>query len=279
MIFSHSSARARQRRAAQRAGRRPAAAAEERRRRDGDVRARASCRRRSPPGTSCRDGRANAADAAVRRTSQRRQERGSTTWDKANPAPRATLADAADHIDHISKVAGIDHIGLGGDFDGITSVPLGPRGRLEVSGADRRAAAARLQGRRGQEDPRPEHPARDARGREGVGATAEGARGVADAVSEVVPRTRDPRLEKSDLDHPHRRARRLDDRRHAGVQVAARGAPERARRRDEPVRVLADASREPDWEVLEPRRQRRAQRSDCSAVRARRHRRSRRRRS
>jgi membrane dipeptidase len=46
-------------------------------------------------------------------------------WTKANPAPRATVADAADHIDHIRKVAGIDHIGLGGDFDGITSVPEG----------------------------------------------------------------------------------------------------------------------------------------------------------
>ena len=33
--------------------------------------------------------------------------------------------DVADHIDHIRKVAGIDHIGLGGDFDGITAVPLG----------------------------------------------------------------------------------------------------------------------------------------------------------
>ena len=43
----------------------------------------------------------------------------------ANPAPRATIADAADHIDHIRKVAGIDHIGLGGDFDGITSVVQG----------------------------------------------------------------------------------------------------------------------------------------------------------
>ena len=50
---------------------------------------------------------------------------GIETWRKANPAPRATVADAADHIDHIRKVAGIDHIGLGGDFDGITSVPEG----------------------------------------------------------------------------------------------------------------------------------------------------------
>jgi membrane dipeptidase len=50
---------------------------------------------------------------------------GLDVWVKANPAPRATVADAADHIDHIRKVAGIDHIGLGGDFDGITSVPDG----------------------------------------------------------------------------------------------------------------------------------------------------------
>jgi membrane dipeptidase len=50
---------------------------------------------------------------------------GLSEWVKANPAPRATAADAADHIDHIRKVAGIDHIGLGGDFDGITSVPEG----------------------------------------------------------------------------------------------------------------------------------------------------------
>ncbi len=58
------------------------------------------------------------ADEAARKT-------GLETWRKANPAPRATVADAANHIDHIRKVAGIDHIGLGGDFDGITSVPEG----------------------------------------------------------------------------------------------------------------------------------------------------------
>ena len=50
---------------------------------------------------------------------------GVEAWTKANPEPRATLAEAADHIDHIRKIAGIDHIGLGSDFDGITSVPQG----------------------------------------------------------------------------------------------------------------------------------------------------------
>ena len=47
------------------------------------------------------------------------------TWAAANPEPRATLGHVADHIDHIRKVAGIDHIGIGSDFDGITSVPVG----------------------------------------------------------------------------------------------------------------------------------------------------------
>jgi membrane dipeptidase len=44
---------------------------------------------------------------------------------KTTPEPKATLAMVADHIDHIRKVAGIDHIGLGGDFDGIDSVVEG----------------------------------------------------------------------------------------------------------------------------------------------------------
>ncbi len=46
-------------------------------------------------------------------------------WRAGNPEPRATLTQVADHIDHVRKVAGIDHIGLGGDFDGITSVVQG----------------------------------------------------------------------------------------------------------------------------------------------------------
>ncbi|MEJ2539521.1 MAG: dipeptidase [Gemmatimonadota bacterium] len=40
-------------------------------------------------------------------------------------APRATLADVADHVEHIRDVAGVDHVGIGGDFDGITSVVEG----------------------------------------------------------------------------------------------------------------------------------------------------------
>lgn len=40
-------------------------------------------------------------------------------WDAANPAPKVTIAELADHFDHIRKVAGVDHIGIGSDFDGI----------------------------------------------------------------------------------------------------------------------------------------------------------------
>lgn len=38
---------------------------------------------------------------------------------------KATLADVADHMDHVRKVAGADHVGIGSDFDGITQVPVG----------------------------------------------------------------------------------------------------------------------------------------------------------
>lgn len=40
-------------------------------------------------------------------------------WRAAHPAPRVTLKDAADHIDHVRQVAGVDHVGIGSDFDGI----------------------------------------------------------------------------------------------------------------------------------------------------------------
>jgi membrane dipeptidase len=46
-------------------------------------------------------------------------------WEKEHPKPLATLEQVADHIEHIRKVAGVDHVGLGSDFDGI---PEGPRG-------------------------------------------------------------------------------------------------------------------------------------------------------
>ncbi len=50
---------------------------------------------------------------------------GLDAWTERNVAPRATLAQVADHIDHIREVAGIDHVGIGSDFDGIGSTPVG----------------------------------------------------------------------------------------------------------------------------------------------------------
>jgi membrane dipeptidase len=44
-------------------------------------------------------------------------------YQKENPIPRGSVHDVVDHIDHIVKVAGIDHVGLGSDFDGIPSTP------------------------------------------------------------------------------------------------------------------------------------------------------------
>jgi membrane dipeptidase len=47
------------------------------------------------------------------------------TWEAQHPAPRATLAQVADHVDHIRGVAGVDHVGIGSDFDGLSQGPLG----------------------------------------------------------------------------------------------------------------------------------------------------------
>lgn len=46
-------------------------------------------------------------------------------WVASNPAPRATLADVADHIDHIKRTIGVDYIGIGSDYEGISTVPEG----------------------------------------------------------------------------------------------------------------------------------------------------------
>jgi membrane dipeptidase len=47
-------------------------------------------------------------------------------WDKAHPKPAVTVGDVADHLDHIVKVAGIDHVGIGSDFDGVDGeTPVG----------------------------------------------------------------------------------------------------------------------------------------------------------
>ncbi|KAA5825236.1 membrane dipeptidase [Saccharopolyspora hirsuta] len=46
-------------------------------------------------------------------------------YEKANPKPTATVATVADHLDHMREVAGVDHIGIGGDYDGVAFTPEG----------------------------------------------------------------------------------------------------------------------------------------------------------
>ena len=46
-------------------------------------------------------------------------------WQARNPRPRATLADVLAHAEQVRQVAGIDHIGLGGDYDGVDAQPDG----------------------------------------------------------------------------------------------------------------------------------------------------------
>jgi membrane dipeptidase len=46
-------------------------------------------------------------------------------WAAGHPRPRATVADVVAHIEHAREVAGVDHIGLGGDYDGTDELPDG----------------------------------------------------------------------------------------------------------------------------------------------------------
>ena len=49
---------------------------------------------------------------------------GLKAWEASHPAPPVTVADVADHIEHIAKVAGHDHVGIGADLDGIEDTPV-----------------------------------------------------------------------------------------------------------------------------------------------------------
>lgn len=60
-----------------------------------------------------------------------KREAGIKAWEAAHPPPLATVAQVADHVEHIARVAGYDHVGIGGDLDGID---VAPEGMLTVSG-------------------------------------------------------------------------------------------------------------------------------------------------
>ena len=57
--------------------------------------------------------------------SKERQDAELKKWEEAHPAPQVTVAKVADHIEHAARVAGYDHVGIGGDLDGIDRTVAG----------------------------------------------------------------------------------------------------------------------------------------------------------
>ncbi len=73
-------------------------------------------REQSPPYAGVYVGQPDRAKAAL------------ADWDHEHPKPVVTLQQIADHIEHIRNIAGIDHVGLGSDFDGMPDTPVGLEG-------------------------------------------------------------------------------------------------------------------------------------------------------
>lgn len=80
------------------------------------ARAGEQAREQSPPYAGVYVGQPDRAKAAL------------AAWDHGHPKPVVTLQQVADHIEHIRKIAGIDHVGLGSDFDGMPDTPVGLEG-------------------------------------------------------------------------------------------------------------------------------------------------------
>jgi membrane dipeptidase len=80
------------------------------------ARAGENARSNAPPYSGLYIGQPERAEAALK------------AWEAANPMPPVTIKDVADHFDHLAKVAGHDHVGIGGDLDGIDSTPTGLEG-------------------------------------------------------------------------------------------------------------------------------------------------------
>ncbi|MEO7071317.1 MAG: dipeptidase [Nostocoides sp.] len=68
---------------------------------------------------------ADAAAAGVRTQDFTAYTAFQNVWREANPMPPSSLVDVVAHYEHVREVAGIDHIGIGGDYDGTTSLPTG----------------------------------------------------------------------------------------------------------------------------------------------------------
>lgn len=92
--------------------------------------------------TKCAQWRAEAAEAArqggIDPSDYPSFSRFVRTWKERHPMPEATIDDVVAHLEHVRNVAGIDHVGIGGDYDGTDSMPVGLE---DVSGYPRLFAA------------------------------------------------------------------------------------------------------------------------------------------
>ncbi len=111
----------------------PGYVSEARRRWEAD-RAAEQARNNSPPFGGLYIGQPERAKAAL------------AEWERTHPKPAVGIGDVADHIEYIAKVAGVDHVGLGSDFDGIPEAPAG------LDGVDKYPALLAELARRGWRD-------------------------------------------------------------------------------------------------------------------------------
>jgi membrane dipeptidase len=73
-------------------------------------------------------GAEEARQKSFHRNSKAEVEAGLKAWDAAHPRPPVTVSTVADNIEHVAKIAGYDHVGIGGDLDGIPYTPEGLTG-------------------------------------------------------------------------------------------------------------------------------------------------------
>jgi len=81
---------------------------------------------------------AAAADQGIRPGDADEYSAFTDDWRARKPTPKATLEDVVRHVEHVREVAGVDHVGLGGDYDGTSTLP---EGLDDVSGYPRLLAA------------------------------------------------------------------------------------------------------------------------------------------
>ena len=129
VIFSHSNALAREPASAQCPRRCAAPASGQWRRGHGQFRSRRSCRAKCATGAFAEHGRGSAAKVAHSVQQPQAVEAEPQAVGSRQPeAASDRSATVADHIDHVARIAGHDHVGIGGDLDGIPYTPVGLEG-------------------------------------------------------------------------------------------------------------------------------------------------------